>query len=432
MCSWPMTTVPGRRSAGASRFSPGRVAITTPSPAAQSRRSSTRSVHSVLPSARRRSPGNSSRLRCGRRSSRSRPVSPPSGRSRLVVGGADLHAAREGEERAVARSRDADDLHLVAGAREVPRDVERRSDRAAHGVRVADEDRHPRPRAPRVADAARARRARGPGGGSPARAAAPRGGGPARAAVAARACGPARGPCGRRGCCASCRRAGSGGRPPRAGRTRRRGACPPPRRRGGRAAARRGSRSQNSGSSPAASSAAYGTRTSNAGPSSVAGTATSRPSARRRAVSSRAPSPPTSSPRTRMRIVGDLDAVDLGVGCHQDAVVGSGRRQKEETVGAPGFEPGTSPTRTVRATRLRHAPRSPSLGQTRTNRGCETAFPVTLEGRCDGQWEDSSRLSCCARRPRQVRSWAGQRSRTASCAMSRTSRSPAPAAAPGR
>jgi hypothetical protein len=30
-------------------------------------------------------------------------------------------------------------------------------------------------------------------------------------------------------------------------------------------------------------------------------------------------------------------------------------------VGAPGFEPGTSPTRTVRATRLRHAPRRSSL-----------------------------------------------------------------------
>src|SRR5205807_10286294 len=26
-------------------------------------------------------------------------------------------------------------------------------------------------------------------------------------------------------------------------------------------------------------------------------------------------------------------------------------------IGAPGFEPGTSPTRTVRATRLRHAPK---------------------------------------------------------------------------
>src|SRR6059058_3843355 len=28
-----------------------------------------------------------------------------------------------------------------------------------------------------------------------------------------------------------------------------------------------------------------------------------------------------------------------------------------DSIGAPGFEPGTSPTRTVRATRLRHAPR---------------------------------------------------------------------------
>src|SRR4051794_13149311 len=27
-------------------------------------------------------------------------------------------------------------------------------------------------------------------------------------------------------------------------------------------------------------------------------------------------------------------------------------------IGAPGFEPGTSPTRTVRATRLRHAPKA--------------------------------------------------------------------------
>ena len=30
-------------------------------------------------------------------------------------------------------------------------------------------------------------------------------------------------------------------------------------------------------------------------------------------------------------------------------------------IGAPGFEPGTSPTRTVRATRLRHAPRGPII-----------------------------------------------------------------------
>jgi hypothetical protein len=29
-----------------------------------------------------------------------------------------------------------------------------------------------------------------------------------------------------------------------------------------------------------------------------------------------------------------------------------------ELIGAPGFEPGTSPTRTARATRLRHAPKT--------------------------------------------------------------------------
>ncbi len=33
------------------------------------------------------------------------------------------------------------------------------------------------------------------------------------------------------------------------------------------------------------------------------------------------------------------------------------------SIGAPGFEPGTSPTRTVRATRLRHAPMKPSIPQ---------------------------------------------------------------------
>src|SRR5205085_2198680 len=32
---------------------------------------------------------------------------------------------------------------------------------------------------------------------------------------------------------------------------------------------------------------------------------------------------------------------------------------KADHIGAPGFEPGTSPTRTVRATRLRHAPMDP-------------------------------------------------------------------------
>ena len=37
------------------------------------------------------------------------------------------------------------------------------------------------------------------------------------------------------------------------------------------------------------------------------------------------------------------------------------RRWTEAHIGAPGFEPGTSPTRTVRATRLRHAPSVTSL-----------------------------------------------------------------------
>ena len=36
-------------------------------------------------------------------------------------------------------------------------------------------------------------------------------------------------------------------------------------------------------------------------------------------------------------------------------------------IGAPGFEPGTSPTRTVRATRLRHAPRAPSIANARVS-----------------------------------------------------------------
>src|SRR3954466_5150626 len=36
----------------------------------------------------------------------------------------------------------------------------------------------------------------------------------------------------------------------------------------------------------------------------------------------------------------------------------SGSCRRAEVIGAPGFEPGTSPTRTVRATRLRHAPKT--------------------------------------------------------------------------
>ena len=38
-------------------------------------------------------------------------------------------------------------------------------------------------------------------------------------------------------------------------------------------------------------------------------------------------------------------------------------RKRASAIGAPGFEPGTSPTRTVRATRLRHAPRSLSIAK---------------------------------------------------------------------
>jgi hypothetical protein len=46
------------------------------------------------------------------------------------------------------------------------------------------------------------------------------------------------------------------------------------------------------------------------------------------------------------------------------AVQGSARRDGEKhPIGAPGFEPGTSPTRTVRATRLRHAPRAAIISE---------------------------------------------------------------------
>ena len=54
---------------------------------------------------------------------------------------------------------------------------------------------------------------------------------------------------------------------------------------------------------------------------------------------------------------------DLNRGPHR--VGGDGLPARRATarggnsIGAPGFEPGTSPTRTVRATRLRHAPREP-------------------------------------------------------------------------
>jgi hypothetical protein len=50
----------------------------------------------------------------------------------------------------------------------------------------------------------------------------------------------------------------------------------------------------------------------------------------------------------------------------QDAAVASNGHgsNKGQTVGAPGFEPGTSPTRTARATRLRHAPTRSGVSHT--------------------------------------------------------------------
>jgi hypothetical protein len=42
-----------------------------------------------------------------------------------------------------------------------------------------------------------------------------------------------------------------------------------------------------------------------------------------------------------------------------------GAMRTSDPIGAPGFEPGTSPTRTVRATRLRHAPRGADCGRGR-------------------------------------------------------------------
>ena len=44
------------------------------------------------------------------------------------------------------------------------------------------------------------------------------------------------------------------------------------------------------------------------------------------------------------------------------------RKTALEIIGAPGFEPGTSPTRTVRATRLRHAPRAAIISERRRER----------------------------------------------------------------
>ena len=44
---------------------------------------------------------------------------------------------------------------------------------------------------------------------------------------------------------------------------------------------------------------------------------------------------------------------------------GSATPRAAARIGAPGFEPGTSPTRTVRATRLRHAPKRASMAKSR-------------------------------------------------------------------
>lgn len=66
-----------------------------------------------------------------------------------------------------------------------------------------------------------------------------------------------------------------------------------------------------------------------------------------------------------------------------EAVTGTGASSgggsnEELLIGAPGFEPGTSPTRTVRATRLRHAPRGviiPDAGVAALNGRCRYFGP---------------------------------------------------------
>ena len=47
--------------------------------------------------------------------------------------------------------------------------------------------------------------------------------------------------------------------------------------------------------------------------------------------------------------------------------------KRPKSIGAPGFEPGTSPTRTVRATGLRHAPNAPMVLDDRRSGKGETA-----------------------------------------------------------
>lgn len=47
-------------------------------------------------------------------------------------------------------------------------------------------------------------------------------------------------------------------------------------------------------------------------------------------------------------------------------------------IGAPGFEPGTSPTRTVRATRLRHAPNGNAVCHRPARAGLSAGRPVAI------------------------------------------------------
>ncbi len=68
-----------------------------------------------------------------------------------------------------------------------------------------------------------------------------------------------------------------------------------------------------------------------------------------------------------------------------EAVTGTGTStggssNEELLIGAPGFEPGTSPTRTVRATRLRHAPRAAIISERRGPGGLVRGGGATLPG----------------------------------------------------
>ncbi len=141
-----------------------------------------------------------------------------------------------------------------------------------------------------------------------------------------------------------------------------------------RARSRRRSPQRRRGSPP-------GTRRKCAGPRGAAIRATPPAPESRRSLRSDAVSPEMASPAASLR--GSIRSTAATIAC------GEGDRQRdrpawkpgapgcpafgpgsaltltkvwrslrsEMTIGAPGFEPGTSPTRTVRATRLRHAPR---------------------------------------------------------------------------